>query len=210
MDGTLVDTEPYWQAAELELVTSFGGTWTEEDSVELVGSGLWHSARILQSHGVDLSEDEIIDRMTTRVMEQVAEQVPWRPGSRELLAELFELGIPCALVTMSVRRMALDIVAAVGFDAFAAVIAGDDVTHSKPHPEPYLLGAAALGVDASDCVAIEDSAPGIASAVAAGTVVIGVPLHVAVPSDSTFESWETVEGRTAQHVFELFHARRTA
>lgn len=210
MDGTLVDTEPYWMAAESQLVASYGGTWTDEDAASLVGSGLWHSARVLQAHGVDLTEDEIIDRMTTRVMEQVAEEVPWRPGSRELLMELHELGVPCALVTMSVRRMALDIVDAVGFDAFAAVVAGDDVTHSKPHPEPYLLGAAALGVDAANCVALEDSAPGIASAVAAGAVVIGVPLHVAVPADSSFETWDTVEGRTAQHVFELFHARRNA
>ena len=210
MDGTLVDTEPYWMAAESELVASFGGTWTDEDAVQLVGSGLWHSARILQSHGVDLSEDEIIERMTTRVLEQVGERVPWRPGSRELLRELTDLGVPCALVTMSVRRMATGIADALGFDAFAAVVAGDDVTHSKPHPEPYLLGAAALGVDPADCVAIEDSAPGIASAVAAGTVVIGVPLHVTVPAESTFDIWDTVEGRTAEHVFELFRARRDA
>ena len=210
MDGTLVDTEPYWMAAESELVASFGGTWTDEDAVQLVGSGLWHSARILQSHGVDLSEDEIIERMTTRVLEQVGERVPWRPGSRELLRELTDLGVPCALVTISVRRMAIGIADALGFDAFAAVVAGDDVTHSKPHPEPYLLGAAALGVDPVDCVAIEDSAPGIASAVAAGTVVIGVPLHVTVPAESTFDIWDTVEGRTAEHVFELFRARRDA
>jgi HAD superfamily hydrolase (TIGR01509 family) len=210
MDGTLVDTEPYWMAAESQLVASYGGTWTDEDAVSLVGSGLWHSARILQAHGVDLSEDEIIERMTSRVLEQVGERVPWRPGSRELLQELNELGIPCALVTMSVRRMAVGIVESLGFDGFAAIVAGDDVTHSKPDPEPYLLGAAALGVDAADCVAIEDSAPGIASAVAAGAVVIGVPLHVPVPEDASFVSWDTVEGRTAEQLFELFRARRSA
>ena len=210
MDGTLVDTEPYWMAAESQLVASYGGTWTDEDAVSLVGSGLWHSARILQSHGVDLSEDEIIARMTDRVLEQVEQRVPWRPGSRELLQELTTLGIPCALVTMSVRRMAVGITASLGFDGFAAIVAGDDVTHSKPHPEPYLLGAAALGVDAVDCVAIEDSAPGIASAVAAGSVVIGVPLHVSVPEESTFQIWDTMEGRTAEHLFELFRTRRNA
>ena len=210
MDGTLVDTEPYWMAAESQLVASFGGTWTDEDAVQLVGSGLWHSARILQSHGVDLSEDDIIEQMTSRVLEQVGERVPWRPGSRELLQELGDLGIPCALVTMSVRRMALGIVDALGFDGFAAVVAGDDVTHSKPHPEPYLLGAAALGVDPADCVAIEDSAPGIASAVAAGAVVIGVPLHVPVDAGTGFDIWDTVEGRTAQHLIDLFRSRRDA
>lgn len=209
MDGTLVDTEPYWMTAEAQLVASFGGSWTDADAIQLVGSGLWHSARILQSHGVDLSEDEIIERMTSRVLEQVAVSVPWRPGAKELLVELHSLGVPCALVTMSVRRMALDIVGSLGFEAFAAVIAGDDVTHSKPHPEPYLAGAAALGVDAADCVALEDSAPGIASAVAAGAVVIGVPLHVGVEADARFDEWNTFEGQTAEHLFDVYRARRT-
>ena len=54
MDGTLVDTEPYWLAAEAELVHSFGGTWTHEDGLTLVGSGLWHSAAVLQGRGVDM------------------------------------------------------------------------------------------------------------------------------------------------------------
>ena len=53
MDGTLVDTEPYWMAAETDLVDEFGGTWRHDDALELVGQGLWHSARILQSRGVD-------------------------------------------------------------------------------------------------------------------------------------------------------------
>ena len=210
MDGTLVDTEPYWMSAETDLVHSYGGTWTMDDAVQLVGSGLWHSARVLQSHGVDLSEDEIIERMTTRVLERIAEEVPWRAGSRELLMELNQLGIPCGLVTMSIRRMAMGVVDSLGFDGFAAIVAGDEVTHSKPHPEPYELGAAALGVDIADCVALEDSAPGIASAVAAGAVVIGVPLHVPVPEDSSFHTWSTVEGRTADHLFDIFRARRSA
>ena len=210
MDGTLVDTEPYWMAAETDLVHSYGGTWTMDDAVQLVGSGLWHSARVLQSHGVTLSEDEIIALMTDRVLDRIAEEVPWRPGSRELLMELNDLGIQCGMVTMSIRRMALGVVDSLGFDGFAAVVAGDDVTHSKPHPEPYELGAAALGVNVADCVALEDSAPGIASAVAAGAVVIGVPLHVPVPEDSSFDTWHTVEGRTADHLFEVFRARRSA
>jgi beta-phosphoglucomutase-like phosphatase (HAD superfamily) len=57
MDGTLVDTEPYWFLAQVELVESFGGTWSREDGDAMIGSGLWQSARVLQSHGVDLSED---------------------------------------------------------------------------------------------------------------------------------------------------------
>ena len=210
MDGTLVDTEPYWMTAETELVGSFGGSWSHEDGVQLVGSGLYHSARVLQSHGVDLSEDEIIERMTSRVLDQVTVEVPWRPGARELLAELGELGVPSALVTMSIRRMAEHIAAAVGASGFSAIVGGDDVTHSKPHPEPYELGAAALGVSPSDCVAIEDSAPGVASAVAAGAVVIAVPLHIPLTEDSAYDLWHDLDGRTADDVFALYRSRRGA
>ena len=210
MDGTLVDTEPYWMAAESDLVGSFGGTWTETDALQLIGSGLWHSARVLQGKGVALSEDEIIDRMTNRVLERIDIEVPWRPGSRELLQELVDLGIPTALVTMSIRRMAEQVTKSLGFSAFEVIVAGDNVTHSKPHPEPYLLAAEALGVSAADCVALEDSAPGVASAIAAGAVVIGVPMHIPLTASDDHDLWDTVDGKTANDLFELFAARRSA
>src|SRR5690606_27875666 len=123
MDGTLVDTEPYWLTAETELVRTWGGEWTTEDGLQLVGQGLEHSARILQSRGVDLDVDEIVDTLTDRVLAQVRESVPWRPGSRELLQELRDAGIPTALVTMSIGRMAHAIVDALGFAGFDLVVA---------------------------------------------------------------------------------------
>ena len=208
MDGTLVDTEPYWLVAEVELVASFGGVWTHEDGMQLVGSGLWHSARVFQARGVDLSEDEIVERLTTRVLEQVAVEVPWRSGARELLTELVELGVPTALVTMSTRRMADTIAASIGFEGFAAVVGGDDVEHSKPHPQPYLLGAEALGVSAADCVALEDSPPGVASAVAAGAVTIAVPLHITLAEHSDYDIRD-MSGLTAAAVFDIYTARRS-
>lgn len=196
MDGTIVDTEPYWMRAETELVSEHGGTWSEAQGMQLVGSGLVQSARILQQAGVALEVDEIIETLTDRVMRQVETEVPWRPGARELIAELRAAGIPIALVTMSIRRMALQIAAALGDDVFTVVIAGDDVEHPKPHPEPYLLAAEHLGVEIGDCVAIEDSQFGLVSAVASGAATIGVPLHLTLHEGPTHELWPTLEGRT--------------
>lgn len=208
MDGTLVDTEPYWLAAELELVHSWGGEWTHEDGLTLVGSGLWHSARVFQGRGVKLSEQEIIDILTDGVLRQLVEiGPPWRPGARELLGEVREAGIPQALVTMSISRMARHVAGQVGFPAFDHVVSGDDVTHAKPHPEPYLRGAELLGVDIAACVAIEDSEPGIASARDAGAVVIGVPFMGAVPDPEGWTHWPTLAGRTLQDLRALMGAQ---
>jgi HAD superfamily hydrolase (TIGR01509 family) len=197
MDGTLVDTEPYWMQAEDELVSAWGGQWSHEDALTLVGAGLWHSARVLQGRGVQLTEDEIVDHLTDRVLEQIETiGTPWRAGARELLAELRGAGVKTALVTMSVRRMAEHVAGQLGFNGFDTVVSGDDVTHAKPHPEPYLVAAERLGVDPADCIAIEDSAPGTASAVAAGAVVIAVPFVLPLPESDDYTLWESLAGRT--------------
>ena len=211
MDGTLVDTEPYWMRAETDLVASFGGVWTHDDGLLIVGSGLWNSAAILQERGVDMEADAIVQWLTTQVQEQLSEHgVPWRPGARELLAEIKAFGIPTALVTMSVERMARQIADLIDFAAFDTIISGDMVTHSKPHPEPYLGAAARLGVDPAHCVAIEDSVPGITSALAAGAIAIAVPHQIDLPESVHYTRWPTLSGRTVADLSELYRARLDA
>lgn len=194
MDGTLVDTEPYWLLAESDLVRDAGGVWTPEDGLQLVGSGLERSALILQSRGVTLGVEEIVHTLTNRVREQITDVVPWRPGARELLRELRDADIPTALVTMSRRHMALEVAGALGFTGFDVVVAGDDVENAKPHPEPYLRAAELLGVEISACVALEDSEPGVASAVAAGARVVALPLHIPLPPSPAYVVRDTMVG----------------
>ena len=209
MDGTIVDSEPYWMRAETELVESFGGSWTHSDAMLLVGSGLEGSAVILQGRGVDLAGDAIVHRLTSRVQELLRTHgAPWRPGALELLAELKTAGVPMALVTMSQQRMARQIAELVGFTAFDTIIAGDMVTHSKPHPEAYLTAAGLLGVDPEHCIAVEDSVPGIAAAVASGAVVVGVPHMVSLPESAHYDLWPTLAGRTLAGFTSLYTARR--
>lgn len=196
MDGTLIDTEPDWMAAETALLARFGRSWTAEQGLTLVGSGLEDSARVLQEHGARLEVPVIVDTLTDLVLERLRQRMPWRPGALELLAAVRDAGVPTALVTMSVRRMAEAVAAAVPFPAFDLIVSGSDVTHPKPHPEAYLRAAAGLGVPIADAVAIEDSAPGLASAVAAGATVIGVANVVALPGGSRWTLWPTLAGRS--------------
>lgn len=203
MDGTLVDTEPYWMSAERDLVLAHGGTWTAEDGLTLVGQGLEASAMVLQSRGVDLSTAQIIDHLTERVLAQAREEIPWRPGAIELLGSLRGAGIPLALVTMSMRALADHIVNATGEVLFDLIVSGDDVENPKPHPEPYLRAARLLGVEITDCVAIEDSIPGLASAVASGATVVGVPAHIDLPPSEAYTLWPTLASRTVRDIRNL-------
>jgi HAD superfamily hydrolase (TIGR01509 family) len=176
LDGTLVDTEPYWIACEHELVALHGGVWTDDDARSVIGFDLIDAAVELRDRGgVDMDPHEIVEWMLDGVVARVRARVPWRPGARRLLSELNALGVPCALVTMSWRRLVDAVLEELAPIEFQAIVAGDDVSRGKPHPEPYRTAAARLGVDPMDCVAIEDSPPGIASATAAGCVVLAVP-----------------------------------
>tara|TARA_E500000178_G_scaffold333787_1_gene369103 strand:+ start:142 stop:786 length:645 start_codon:yes stop_codon:yes gene_type:complete len=204
MDGTLIDSEPYWLDAEIALVQSFGGRWTQEQGLTLVGSGLWDSAAALQHAGVDLELREIIDRLSVDVRARLVEHVPWRPGAREMIASMLDAGIPTALVTMSFRENALTISEAIsreiGREAFSVVVAGDDVTEPKPNPEPYLTAADHLGVDIAHAVAFEDSVFGAASAYSAGALTIGIPLHIEIPDSYIHVRWDSMEGKTLEDI----------
>ena len=182
MDGTLVDTEPYWIAEERALVELHGGVWTDEHAYQLVGNDLMVSAQYIIDHApIPLTPVEVVHELLGGVVRRVSEHVPWRPGAWELLEALGEAGVPCALVTMSWRSLADVFVTSLPAGTFTAVITGDEVAHGKPHPEPYRAAARALGVELQHCVAIEDSPPGVASAVAAGVPTIAVPHAVPVP-----------------------------
>jgi len=193
MDGTIVDTEPYWIATEYELVAEFGGHWSDEKAHSLVGLDLRDSAAIIRDRGgVDLPIDDIVNRLLDGVIARIAERIPWRPGARELLADLRRAGVPTALVTMSWRRFAEAVVDVLPPGTFTTLVTGDEVSRGKPDPEPYLVAAAALGVDPRDCVAIEDSPTGVRSAVAAGCRTLAVPNVVDIPEGDGYERIESL------------------
>ena len=110
-------------------------------------------------------------------------------------------GVPCALVTMSYARLAAAVTAQLPPGTFAAVVTGDQVRHGKPDPEAYLTAAARLGVPPGDCLAIEDSPAGVASAEAAGTAVVAVPHVVPVPPGPGHVLVPTLAGTTVAELY---------
>ncbi|CAB4726783.1 unannotated protein [freshwater metagenome] len=195
MDGTLVDTEPYWIATEMAMAQKYGATWTHEQALQLVGNDLLESGRVIKgAMGLSQSPAEVVEELLDGVVARVEEAVPWRPGAVELLAALGEAEVPCALVTMSYERFVTPILRRLPAGTFPVVVTGEKVSRGKPHPEPYLTAAAALGLDPADCVAIEDSGTGATSAEAAGCAVLVVQNHVPVPDGPRRVFRETLAG----------------
>jgi HAD superfamily hydrolase (TIGR01509 family) len=192
MDGTLIDSEGLWLAAEIDLMSGLGSTWTQDDQRICLGGPLERvAAYMVDRADTDLTAQDIGQMLLSAVEVRMRESVlAWRPGARELLVEAHARSIPTALVSAS-WNLLIDAVSGkiqddLGRVAFDVVVAGDDVTNSKPHPEPYQMAAARLGFAASACLALEDSPTGVASAVSAGCVVVAIPHLAAIPTEGAF------------------------
>jgi HAD superfamily hydrolase (TIGR01509 family) len=206
MDGTLIDSEPLWLEAQQELVASFGRLWTREDGEGLVGTDMFTSAAVLRSRGVDLPMMEIMHRLSEAVAERIRRRPVWRPGAQALLNELRRNAIPMALVTSSPRIVADAVLSLLVKSPFLVSIALEDVDRPKPHPEPYLRAAQLLSVAIHDCVAFEDSRPGLLAAVASGAKTVAVPHMVDLPEGAGASIWSTLEGRAVHDLAALFVA----
>ncbi len=181
MDGTLVDTEPYWEAAKLGLAAHHGVPFTTDDTDALVGRSMMVTVQAMRDAGVPLEEADVLAALVEDVAARVHDHIPWLPGAQEFLVRMADEGIPLALVTQAWEPVARQIVEASN-GALQVLVSGADVTHPKPHPEPYELAAQRLGVDVRQCVAIEDSPAGVESAERAGAPVLVLPgIHPVPP-----------------------------
>ena len=181
MDGLLLDSEPVWSIAEAEIMEWLGGPWNLDVKAACLGKRVDESCRVLvEIAGSDHSPVEVMDRLLARMCNLYREHLPFLPGARELLDALGAAGVPTALVSSSYRVLVDTALETIGAERFAATIAGDEVVHAKPHPEPYLRAAGALDVHPADCVVFEDSPMGVLAAESAGCVAVAVPNVVAV------------------------------
>lgn len=178
-DGTLVDTEPLWSSTEQEMLAERGLSFSPETLESMRGQSAWITARMLaEAFGEPGNERAHYDELHRRIAQHILDHdLPFLPGARELMAELDSAGVPCAIVTASNRQI-IDAAAQRLPGNVELIVTSDDVTHTKPHPEPYLTAARRLGVDPAHTVALEDSVPGTLSALAAGAVVYAVPAQV--------------------------------
>ena len=175
-DGTLVDTEPLWAGTEQSMMAERGLAFTEADLEAMHGQSAWLTAELMaKAYGEPEKTAEIYAELHDRIAGTIrSNDLPWLPGAERLLAELAEAGVPCAVVTASNSQI-IEAARERLPEVVRFVITSDDVTNTKPHPEPYLVAMERLGVAPSDVVILEDSVPGVTAGLAAGAVVYAVP-----------------------------------
>lgn len=206
MDGLLIDSEPTWFQAEVDLLAALGFALGPEHYPQVLGKPIEVStAYLLDLCGHPISAVEFEDGIELAMIERLRDGVPMMPGAKQLLVELEAAGVPIALVSASSRRIVDACLPAIGPDHFRFTVSGDDVERGKPNPDPYLAAAARMGVDPADCVVLEDSPTGVAAAEAAGCQVIGVP-HAAPVAQrervTLVKTLETVSLATLRGLFE--------
>jgi len=177
MDGLLLDTETLWERSESELFRRHGQEFTREDQLAVMGTGIEFSARYYAERLGERLErgPALIDEMHGYMLEALQREVRARPGAVELVERL-RGQVPLGLASNSARLLVDAALATARLgDAFDAIVTAEDVEHAKPAPDLYLEACARLGVSPADALALEDSAPGIAAAKAAGLTCIAVP-----------------------------------
>ena len=177
-DGLLLDTEESWTRAEHILFERRGREFTLEHKREMLGSSPKAAAamleRMLDAPG---KGGALMIELGLLVLGEMARYAPPRPGALELIARLQTAGIPIALASNAPRMLVDRALASAQIDksTFAAILTADVVTNPKPAPEIYLATCAALGTEPARALVLEDSATGVAAAVAAGCYTIAVP-----------------------------------
>lgn len=185
MDGTLVDSEKLWDVAIGNLYARFGGVLTPEVRQSTVGGSAEGVMRIVYTDlGMEL--DPVHMAATADWLHEITGELfddglPWCDGARQLLDALAAAGVPMALVTNTRRGLTERALESIGRHYFDATVCGDEVAAGKPAPDPYRLAADLMGLHPADCLAVEDSVTGAASAEGAGCPVLVVPNDVEVP-----------------------------
>ncbi len=198
MDGMLIDTESISLVAWRDGCQALGHEVDEESFLPIIGMNRASmTAKLEQTLSPEIDVEQLIRRASLCYEKLIRQGVPLKPGARDCLLRMRELGTPQALATSSSQRFATLKLDHHGLlDCFAALVTGDQVTNGKPHPEPYLTAAARLEVAPSSCIAFEDSVNGIQSAHTAGMFTALVPdlaPHDAVSMSRVSRTFDSLE-----------------
>ena len=199
MDGLMLDTERISRDAWFRTFAEMGYTLTTSDYMRVIGRNRYDTEVIMrQIYGPDFPLDAIYARSKAHYAAEIARDLPIKPGLLPLLHWLEQQHIPKAVASSTERAGVEYKLARAGIlQHFPILVGGDEVTRGKPEPDIFLLAAAKLQINPLQCIALEDSEPGICAAHAAGMIPFMVP-DLKAPSDEI--------RKLAYQVFDSLHA----
>ncbi|WP_281705222.1 hexitol phosphatase HxpB [Aeromonas taiwanensis] len=178
MDGVLIDSEPFWQRAQMAVFSELGHPHTEEDCNSTIGVRIdqlvahWYRLRPWSGP----SQDEVVQRILDQVITLILAEGEPKAGVLEALDLIEAQGLKIGLATSSPFAMVDAVLGKLGIqDRFMAVHSAEVERFGKPHPDVYIHAAEKLGVDPVHCLAIEDSFTGLLAAKAASMTALIVP-----------------------------------
>ena len=193
MDGTLIDSEPLWLEAEIEIMEELGCNWDQQDQINCLGGPIDKTENYMQERSNNIKPFGYFTEKLDDVMEKkLSTKLNLIPNALEIINDCKRSELKIALVTASSGRLMSAVLKRFPVGIFDTTVSYDDVKRSKPDPEPYLLASKTLGVDITNCVVIEDSLTGVQSGLSAGAQVIGIPHLVKMPSNPNLRVVESL------------------
>lgn len=179
LDGLMVNSEDVYLKVGRETLRRRGCAFTDELRHEMMGQPAAQALAVMINRcGLSDTVEELAAEGEQLFWEFAQEILRPMPGLDELIEAVDERGLPRGIVTSGARRYAQRLVEMLGLSRpFAFVISADDITHGKPHPEPYLKAAERFGVTPPEMMVLEDSGNGCRAGVAAGAYTVAVPNH---------------------------------
>ncbi|MDD7543983.1 hexitol phosphatase HxpB [Actinobacillus porcinus] len=178
MDGTLIDSQPIWYQVSTDFFQQNGFLVTMDDMIKLTGSPVAKLVDyVLQTHGQkDKERAQLITGLMDYAVSEILAAKPLMPNVKEVLAQLKQQGIKMAVASASPRNMLQGIVDSCGIaEYFDYLASAEELDYNKPHPAVYLHAAQQLGVNPTECLAVEDSVLGMISGKAATMKTVVIP-----------------------------------
>jgi HAD superfamily hydrolase (TIGR01509 family) len=193
LDGVLLETEEVWDDVRASLVRERGGRWHEGAQGDMMGMSSLEWSRYMHDElGLRERPEDISTEVVSRMLARYRERLPLIDGAVEAVERLARRW-PLGLASSSNRELIDAALEAGGLARFFAVaVSSEEVSRGKPSPDVYLEAARRLEVDPVRIAAVEDSASGLRSALAAGMRVIAIPNRAFPPDEAALAAADVV------------------
>ena len=205
MDGTIIDSEPLWLQAEIQVMAELGCHWDEQDQINCLGGPMERTEKYMQDRTGNVKPYGYFGQRLNEVMKlKFVTDLELIPNALELIRKSKEAGLKTALVTASGRELMNSALTRFPENSFDIAISRDDVANSKPHPEPYLMAAERLKVRIDECLVLEDSMTGVRAGLDSGAQVVAISHIISIASEKNLRVISNLSEITFKQLVEWY------